>query len=189
MSIKQFISGIFRPAAPKAGLHKTNTPGFDAFVYLWKHSYGKEALNTGCKLHFSKYFGFDSHMTHVLKLTGKPAFTMENRSMDLNILVYLQKVKGNDLRFELHFHKDKLFFINYTYYNMSDLEKEHVIHSLCEKHQVNATSPVYEHIIIDQEGNGLLFENNEHFSVNYLAPSSKVESITQSYLLDKRRVV
>ncbi len=200
MNIKQHISGFFKLFTTAS---KTENPNkdfpenvhkiparFDSFVYLWNNSFNKNAVYTDHELSYSEYFGYGSSLGYIVKLTGKPDLVLDNKDYGIDILIYMLRIKGSEVRFELHFNEEKLFFINYTYFDISDIEKENVIAALTEKYQFNIpSSEIFDHIIIDREGNGLLIENNRDFSVNFLAPSSKIESIALSYAMGKLRAV
>lgn len=189
MSIINQLFGFARKFRNTPDFNLNDSGRFDAFVHHWNNSQKREVINSPTDLQFSRYFSFGSDMSHVLKLTGKADYILENRPYNLDIIVYLQKIKGMDVRFELHFMKGKLFFISYTYYRISDIEIENVISALCEKYQVRPNSVIYNNIIIDKQGNGLMFEKGEQFSVNYLAPGSKVESLNSLYMLDKKKAI
>lgn len=189
MQISSYISKITRLFVPQVQKLSGDVPRFDAYTYLWSNSRIRETMKSGLPLHFSKYFCFGHSMNNILKLTGKADYIMENRPYDLDIVVFLQKIKDMDVRFELHFQMNKLFFISYTYFNITDAERSNVIKSLCEKYKVPMTGAEFQQIIVDIDGNALLFENGDNFSVNYLAPSSKVDSLSKALEMDKKKAI
>lgn len=162
---------------------------FDNFVFLWKDSFSKTPVLSNKELTFSNYFGFGSHIDFVKRLIGKPAESFENSSFNVIILMYSINIGGHKVKFELHFHDKKLFCINYTYKSVPDFEKQSIIKALLEKYQISGGMDVDGKIIVDQQGNGLLFEDGENFSVNYLSPQSQVMKIAESWLQDRKQVV
>ncbi len=189
MSILNYLSGFVKKFRhiPDNGLNDSSR--FEAFFHQWNDSRKRDVVHAPAGLKFSRYFSFGSDMKHVLRLTGKADYILENRPYDLDIIVYLQKIKGMDVRFELHFMKSKLFFISYTYYRIPDIEKENIVSALCEKYRIKPGAGIYRNLIIDDDGNGLLFENGEQFSVNYFAPESRVESVKRQFQMDKKKVI
>lgn len=162
---------------------------FSSFVFLWKNSFDREAITTNQELVFSNYFGFGSSLDFVKRLIGKPAEAFENKDLDIVILMYTININGHKVNFELHFFDNKLFCINYTYNQVKQEEKMKIIRSMLEKYQLSGSLDVRGKIIIDQFGNGLVFEDNESFSVNYLSPNSRVQQVSNTWINAQKQVV
>jgi hypothetical protein len=163
---------------------------FENIIYLWKNSFNKTSINTDKHVTFSKHFKFGSSINLVLNMCGKPTFVLDKKGFKMDILIYMLKVKNCDVKFELHFYDGKLFFLNYTYKDIPDTEKQYVIQAICEKHQIDILKhQIYKRLITDSDGNAISFENDKYFSVNYFAPNSKIASIAQSFEVYKSNVV
>ncbi|MEZ4804165.1 MAG: hypothetical protein R2852_01385 [Bacteroidia bacterium] len=194
-SLKNKISDLFKYRSNvKSDLVENFTNStesqFENIIYLWKNSFNKSSVNTDKQIQFSKYFKFGSSINLVLNMCGKPKYVLDKKGFKMDILIYMLKVKNCDVKFELHFYDGKLFFLNYTYLDIPDTEKQHVIQAICEKHQINNLKhQIYKSVITDSDGNAITFENGTYFSVNYFAPNSKIASIAQSFDVFKSNVV
>jgi hypothetical protein len=93
------------------------------------------------------------------------------------------------VQFELHFFDQKLFCINYTYKQIKENEKQEIVKSILEKYNLSGSIDINGKIIVDNYGNGLVFENNGDFSVNYLSPNSRVQQLSQAWASNQRQVV
>ncbi|MBL7837670.1 MAG: hypothetical protein JNM67_09145 [Bacteroidetes bacterium] len=162
---------------------------FSNFIFLWKDSFEREAITTNNELVFSNYFGFGSHIDFIKRLIGKPASAFENKDLNIVILMYTINIKGHKVQFELHFFDQKLFCINYTYKQIKQSDKHEIVKSLLEKYNLSGSIDIQGKIIIDSYGNGLVFEDNGDFSVNYLSPNSQVQQISQAWASVQRQVV
>ncbi len=152
----------------------------DPFIFLWKNCMKKMAVRTDVDITFSRYFTFGSDMAYIRKFVGKPVYSMCNAEMNINILLYAVVIKGHNVNFELHFHDRKLFCINYTYNYLTSRDRREILNSLEEKYHVSSAQ-LHNHIIVDKAGNGILVEENETLTINYLAPNSNVKYLTESY--------
>jgi hypothetical protein len=171
---KFWIEKSFNPNSKQMALNSN----LNAFEHHWKNAEFKSSISSSKPLAFSKYFEFGSSMKLVVNLSGKPSHILESNQFGVAILVYNIRVKSSDVKFELHFQNERLFYINYTYLQISDIEKEHVIQALSNKYQVQINSTeIYNQIILDNEGNGLVIDDTEQFSINYLAPPGLVNAI------------
>jgi hypothetical protein len=162
---------------------------FSNFVFLWKDSFEREAITTDNELVFSNYFGFGSHLDFIKRLIGKPVESFENKELNIIILMYTINIKGHKVQFELHFFDQKLFCINYTYKQIKENEKQEIVKSILEKYNLSGSIDINGKIIVDNYGNGLVFENNGDFSVNYLSPNSRVQQLSQAWASNQRQVV
>jgi len=160
---------------------------FDKFAYLYGKSFDKEAVISNKEITFSNYFGFGSDIAFIKRFIGQPLFSFENPEFNVIILMYANRIHGYDVKFELHFFDNKLFCINYTYNTISEFEKANIIKTLLDKHQLSGALNVNNKIVVDDFGNGLLIEDGEHFSVNYLSPQSQVIQLAEEWLSNQQR--
>lgn len=160
---------------------------FDKFAYLWRRSFDKEAVISNKEITFSNYFGFGSDIAFIKRFIGQPLFAFENPEFNIIILMYTNNIHGHDVKFELHFFDNKLFCINYTYNTITEFEKANIIKTILEKHQISGGIDVNNKIMVDSFGNGLLIDDTDNFSVNYLSPQSQVMQIAEEWLNNHQR--
>jgi hypothetical protein len=152
----------------------------DSFIFLWKNCMKKRSVRTNVDVSFSRYFTFGSDMSYIRKFVGKPIHALSNPDLNISILLYTVTIKGHNVNFELHFYDRKLFCINYTYYYLTRQERAEILHSLEEKYHVSHEQ-LHDHIIVDNAGNGILVEESDKLSINYLAPNSNVRYLAESF--------
>lgn len=180
---------FFGPAHATTSESFEKKSDFDSYVFLWKNSMEKLPVYTDENISFSKYFGFGSNMEYVKGLIGKPKFHFENGDANLNILVYIVDVHGHNVKFELHFYHRKLFSINYNYRYLGQEDRNAILESLRKKYHVSRTDDLKEHVILDPYGNGIIVNENDTFTVNYVSPNSQLSRITEAYMMSKKFAV
>jgi hypothetical protein len=111
----------------------------------------------------------------------------DNPELNITISLYTVNIKGHNVNFELHFYDRKLFCINYTYNYLTREERADILQSLEQTYHVSS-SDFNNHIIVDQAGNGLVVDQNDKLSINYLAPNSQVKYLTEYYPMHSRAV-
>lgn len=177
---------LFGPAMSEPFDHKSD---FDSYVFLWKNSMEKLPVYTDESISFSKYFGFGSNIQYVKGLIGKPKFHFDNQDAYLDILVYIVDVHGHNVKFELHFYHKKLFSINYNYRYLGQEDRAAILESLREKYHVSRTDELKDHVILDAYGNGIIVDQSETFTVNYVSPNSQLSRIAEAYIMSKKFAV
>ncbi len=185
--ITDFINhwfGKIRLVKPKSADHNefvARYKRFDQFVFHWKDSYSKEAIQSNKEIVFSKYFGFGSHLDFIKRLIGQPASAFENQQYNIIVLLYIINISGHKVQFELHFHDKKLFSISYTYKSVDEAARKSILNSLLDKQGLSGAADLSNKIIVDPYGNGLLIEQDQTFAVHYLSPQSKVMQLAKEW--------
>lgn len=185
--ITDFIShwfGKIRVVKSKATDHNefvARYKRFDQFVFHWRDSYSKEAIQSNKEIIFSRYFGFGSHLDFIKRLIGQPASAFENPQYNIIVLLYTIDISGHKVQFELHFHDKKLFSISYTYKSVNEEARRSILGSLLDKQGLGEATDLRNRIIIDPYGNGLLIDQDLTFAVHYLSPQSKVIQLAKEW--------
>jgi len=160
----------------------------DSFIFLWKNCLKKMSVRTNVDISFSRYFTFGSDLSYISKFVGNPVCSFNDSESNISILLYTVKINGHHVNFELHFYDRKLFCINYTYNYLSRQERAEILYSLEQKYHVSS-SEFNNHIIVDNSGNGILVEEKDKLTINYLAPNSQVKHLTESYPHHRKHVI
>lgn len=126
-------------------------------------------LNTSKPIDYTNAIAFGSSYRQVRKVMPKCAYRVSHKSegMDRKVAVFKRKIAGQNVKIEMHFYQNKLFYFNYTfsYANASDREK--LTEMLVDKYGVQ-TSNLLGNTLFDANKNCILVTEGTEFSINYI---------------------
>ncbi len=126
-------------------------------------------ITTTNPINYSDRITFGSTYRSVRKALPKCTFRVSNKSkgLDRKIAVFKRRIAGQNVKIEMHFFQDKLFFFNYTFSYANAVDRERLTQMLIEKYQVNTTD-LLNNTIFDSNKNCILVTEGTEFCINYI---------------------
>lgn len=117
----------------------------------------------------------DMSIWKVIRKFGKPCRCISVPDIgNTKILVYKQNFGGYRVKSEFHFYGNKLFYMNYSFPYITDLEQSEIMDVILEKYLIPAQEAMnmLGNYIIDSQGYVISFRKDLIFSLNYYNTTS-----------------
>lgn len=146
------------------------------YVHLIGSLLRKKAISTIADIQFiGDIHNKDISIWKVIRKFGKPCRCISVPDIgNTKILVYKQNFGGYRVKSEFHFYGNKLFYMNYSFPYITDLERSEIVDVILEKYHipVHEAMNMFSNYIVDSQGYVISFRNDLIFSLNYYNTAS-----------------
>jgi hypothetical protein len=131
-------------------------------------------LKTDVNIHYSEFLKFGASIKDAKKLLKKPNYHIQNnKSLNIEILVYRILIGTHRVKCQMHFFRDQLFLYNYTFTNTKKEENTKILEILHNKYLDQHNNQDIKNII-DNYNNCIQINNDLELTINYIALNSEL---------------
>ena len=131
-------------------------------------------IKTDVDIYFSEILKFGASKYEAQKLLKKPNYHIQNnKSLNIEILVYRIFIGSHRVKCQMHFFKNKLFLYNFTFKNTRKEENKRLLEILYSKYIPGFHNQNLKNII-DNSNNCIQIKNDLELSLNYIALNSEL---------------
>jgi hypothetical protein len=139
----------------------------NTYLTLFEKCDARKHIITREKIHYSSGLEFGSTIKKVKK-NNFPHYVIEHLD-EFTVLLYRIMIGGHKAKLEMHFYKNTLFFFNYSFSYLTDVDKENIIEVLAKKYLGNTLNfDTRNQNITDDFNNHILVENGIDFVIHYI---------------------
>ena len=173
-NIFEQVTDWFAMKNPMNGNHYSYFDSLNKYKEL--NSYGdiydknisRRKVSTDVKMEYSKHIHFGTSFKEVKKLMPSRTFQTSFNSYGLyrKVLLYRMKLNGQNVKIEMHFYKNQLFFYKYVFSYAKSAERTEIAKAIIDKYNL-PNLDLTSHSIFDSENNCIQVDDYLELSINY----------------------
>lgn len=162
-----------------------------AYTDISDKNISKRKIATKIPIEYSPYIQFGSHIRNIKKVMPKRTYltSFSTKGLTRKVLLYRVKIAGQNVKIEMHFHKNKLFFFKYIFSYAKPSERKELVKLLSKKYQL-PNIDLSSHTIYDANQNCIYVEDYAEFTISYTETKNDFFSeLEELKLLEHRQLV
>jgi len=168
------ISDWFTSKNPLNGSHYSyaNTlekyDDLNRYCDVYDKNISRRRITTNVELEYSKYIQFGATSTEVKKVmpTRTHQISFNSEGLYRKVLLYRVKIAGQNVKIEMHFFKNQLFYYKFIFSYAKPAERRELTRALISKYNlpnVDLTS----HTVFDKNRNCIQIDDYIEYSISY----------------------
>ena len=128
----------------------------------------RRRITTKIPIEYSPFIQFGEHLRKIKKVMPKRTHlaSFHTRGLSRKVLLYRVKIAGQNVKIEMHFYKNRLFFFKYIFSYAKPSERKELIKLLSKKYQI-PNLDLSVHSIFDHNQNSIYVEDYTEFTLSY----------------------
>ncbi|UTW67276.1 hypothetical protein KFE94_03945 [bacterium SCSIO 12643] len=128
----------------------------------------KRRITTKIPIEYSPFIQFGEHIKNIKKVMPKRTHlaSFNTRGVLRKVLLYRVKIAGQNVKIEMHFYKNRLFFFKYIFSYAKKSERKELVKLLSKKYQI-PNLDLSVHAIFDKNQNCIYVEDFTEFTISY----------------------
>jgi hypothetical protein len=148
----------------------------------------KRKITTKIPIEYSPYIQFGEHIRSVKKIMPKRTYLTSYTTNGLarKVLLYRVKIAQQNVKIEMHFYKNRLFFFKYIFSYAKPSERIELIKLLSKKYQLPNVD-LSSHTIYDNNQSCIYVEDYTEFTISYTETKNEFFNCLEEIKIQEHR--
>jgi hypothetical protein len=135
---------------------------------VYDQNISRRKITTDVDLEYSKYIQFGTSINEVKKIMPKRThqISFNSNSLYRKVLLYRVKIHDQNVKIELHFYQNKLFYYKFIFSYASPIERKELSRGLINKYKL-PNLDLTSHTIFDKNRNCIQVDDYMEYTISY----------------------